>query len=127
MGGLYCCFYNIISYDFFAGTPSPQVVWYEGTHLIDSVMESDEIVEDEITVNATFLDESLSATSFPVTSQRSETDDPKAAFDGLPFNVLTLGPLTRDHLKTLLTCEASNNNITLPTSQVVMVDMNCKY
>ncbi|XP_076033061.1 uncharacterized protein LOC143020517 [Oratosquilla oratoria] len=40
-----------------------------------------------------------------------------------PANTLTLGPLTRQHLKLLLTCEASNNNLTLPTSSVVMLDM----
>ncbi|KAK3851939.1 hypothetical protein Pcinc_041447 [Petrolisthes cinctipes] len=41
-----------------------------------------------------------------------------------PYNTVTLGPLTRNDLKLLLTCEASNNNLTLPTSLVVMVDMN---
>ncbi|XP_047486686.1 uncharacterized protein LOC125037552 [Penaeus chinensis] len=40
------------------------------------------------------------------------------------FNTLQLGPLTRHDLKLLLTCEASNYNRTLPTSAVVMVDMN---
>lgn len=44
-----------------------------------------------------------------------------------PYNTLTLGPLTRNDLKLLLTCEASNNNLTIPTSVVVMVDMNCEY
>lgn len=48
-------------------------------------------------------------------------------FEGQPYNTLLLGPLQRRDLKLLLTCEAANNNLTLPTSVVVMIDMNCEW
>ena len=41
-----------------------------------------------------------------------------------PQNVLTLGPLRRHHLHVVLTCEASNNNITTPISLAVAIDMS---
>ena len=42
-------------------------------------------------------------------------------------NTLTLGPFTRSHLKKLVTCEVTNNNLTEPISVGAMIDMNCKF
>ncbi|KAG7159874.1 Nephrin-like 19, partial [Homarus americanus] len=47
-----------------------------------------------------------------------------SGFRGEPYNTLTLGPLDRGDLLTVLTCEASNNNLTQPTTDVVTIDMH---
>ncbi|XP_068231364.1 neural cell adhesion molecule 2-like [Palaemon carinicauda] len=92
------------------GSPPPLVVWFENTRLIDSHMESDDGDHHNASLNTGSITETISSeTSFELS--------------GNPYNSLTLGPLTRKDLKLLLTCEASNNNLTLPTSVVVMVDM----
>ncbi|XP_064099783.1 nephrin-like [Macrobrachium nipponense] len=103
------------------GSPPPLVVWFENTRLIDSHMESDEgdqqhnvtLASGPITASTT--SETLATETFPLPLLPE--------LSGNPYNSLTLGPLTRKDLKLLLTCEASNNNLTLPTSVVVMVDM----
>ncbi|XP_045604906.2 nephrin [Procambarus clarkii] len=46
------------------------------------------------------------------------------AYGGEPYNTLTLGPLTREDLQMVLTCQAANNNITQPPSLDVEVDLN---
>ncbi|XP_071543726.1 uncharacterized protein [Panulirus ornatus] len=110
------------------GIPRPSVVWFEDTHLLDSHMESlnssnttevPSYTPDTATFAAgpTLLNEVLAPHSTgPPSSSRAAVEE--------PYNTLILGPLTRNDLKLLLTCEASNNNLTLPTSLVVMVDMN---
>ena len=117
------------------GIPRPSVVWFKDTHLLDSHMESNTQPPDDsgpvgatsATINttiATRLNTPPPARSGPATPTLGPgTPSP---LEGEPYNTLTLGPLTRNDLKLLLTCEASNNNLTLPTSLVVMVDMNCK-
>ena len=40
---------------------------------------------------------------------------------------LLLPNLTRQHLHSVLECQASNSNTTLPLSTVVTLDMNCKF
>ena len=42
-------------------------------------------------------------------------------------NELILKDLQRDDLHSILTCQASNNNISVPVSTSVKLDMNCKY
>lgn len=41
-------------------------------------------------------------------------------------NTLTIGKLQRSDLNARLTCQAANNNITIPVSTTVMLEMNCK-
>lgn len=49
---------------------------------------------------------------------------PVTMYGDEPFNTVTLGPLSRNDLQLVLTCEAFNNNITRPSSMAVVVDMN---
>ncbi|KAF2363677.1 CD80-like immunoglobulin C2-set [Trinorchestia longiramus] len=126
------------------GKPPPTVVWFEDTRLLDSLMES-EITFATPASESSFLNSSTDLTTalnrnilYPLTSSTTSDlpslsvapltekvpDTIRLMFEGKPYNTLTLGPLTRQDLKKLLTCEASNNNITLPTSVVVMIDMN---
>ena len=42
-------------------------------------------------------------------------------------NELILKDLKREDLHSILTCQASNNNISVPVSTSVKLDMNCKY
>lgn len=44
-----------------------------------------------------------------------------------PYNTLTLGPLTREHLHMRLTCQAVNSNLTRPASLTLTLDMNREY
>ena len=41
-------------------------------------------------------------------------------------NTLSIPNLSRDELSTTLTCMASNNNISVPASNKVIIDMKCK-
>ena len=42
-------------------------------------------------------------------------------------NELRLSKLVRDDLHSILTCQASNNNISVPVSTSVKIDMHCEY
>ena len=42
-------------------------------------------------------------------------------------NELRLADLTREDLHAILTCQASNNNISVPASTSVKLDMHCEY
>ncbi|XP_042873910.1 uncharacterized protein LOC122254330 [Penaeus japonicus] len=124
------------------GKPRPAVVWYKATQLLDDIMESETAVD-----NTTLMYSSTTATTLTQGPQTPASTSEEAATTLTPgpsttrtttttttvfstktmsesFNTLRLGPLTRHDLKLLLTCEASNYNKTLPTSTVVMVDMN---
>ncbi|XP_069163229.1 protein turtle homolog A [Procambarus clarkii] len=110
------------------GVPRPSVVWFEDTHLLDSHMESHEVFQPVTQPPTAITVTPVYKGSTPVTllqrSPATVTTSPSIPPAVEPYNTLTLGPLTRNDLKLLLTCEASNNNLTLPTSLVVMVDMN---
>ncbi|XP_068231410.1 protein turtle-like [Palaemon carinicauda] len=104
------------------GKPRPSVVWFEDTHLLDSHMESEDGEKTTTQTppgNTTMV--STRPTKLPPSSGSLSNDPHK---EQSPKNTLILGPLTRSDLKLLLTCEAANNNITLPISVVVMVEMN---
>ena len=47
--------------------------------------------------------------------------------NGTVRNEITFHSIERSFLRTKLTCEASNTNLTRPTSTTVNVDMNCKF
>ena len=47
--------------------------------------------------------------------------------DGKVTNELKLVGLQRDDLHSILTCQATNNNISVPASTSVKLDMHCKY
>ena len=53
------------------------------------------------------------------------TDSNQASFK--TENELSLKDLKRSDLHSILTCQASNNNISVPVSTSVKLDMNCKY
>lgn len=125
------------------GKPRPAVVWYKDSELLDDIMESEIAVD-----NTTLMYSSTTATTLTQGPQTLENTSKEAATTLTPgpptttaaitttdttfstrmtsesFNTLQLGPLTRHDLKAVLTCEASNYNRTLPTTTVVMVDMN---
>lgn len=119
-------------FSFVTGIPPPSVVWFKDTHLLDSQMES--LTQFPTEPGPAVSSNAIFNTTYPVrlTTPSSRSSNiaptmgpgPPRLVAGEPFNTLTLGPLTRNDLKLLLTCEASNNNLTLPTSLVVMVDMN---
>ncbi|ROT77291.1 putative hemicentin-1-like [Penaeus vannamei] len=99
------------------GSPRPSVVWFRDTYLIDFNMESEE-------TSPVIELASLNHTTVPPAPYVTTLNTGPSQTIAEPYNTLTLGPLTRNDLKLLLTCEASNNNLTIPTSVVVMVDMN---
>ena len=43
------------------------------------------------------------------------------------WNTLTLPDLTRQHLHRIITCQASNSNLTQPLRSSVTLDMSCEY
>ena len=47
----------------------------------------------------------------------------KMTFTDVIQNTLEIGPLTKQDLGTVLTCQSSNNNISMPLSYKVMIDM----
>lgn len=47
--------------------------------------------------------------------------------NGVIRNELLISSLQRHDLMAVFTCQASNNNVSLPSSASVTVDMNCKY
>lgn len=107
-------------FSFPPGSPRPSVVWFRDTYLIDFNMESEE-------TSPVIELASLNHTTVPPAPYVTTLNTGPSQTIAEPYNTLTLGPLTRNDLKLLLTCEASNNNLTIPTSVVVMVDMNCEY
>ena len=47
----------------------------------------------------------------------------EATFTNVIQNTLEIGPLSRSDLGTVLTCQSSNNNISVPLSQKIEIDM----
>lgn len=47
--------------------------------------------------------------------------------DDVIRNELLISSLQRHDLMAVFTCQASNNNVSVPSSASVTVDMNCKY
>ncbi|XP_050693474.1 nephrin-like [Eriocheir sinensis] len=87
------------------GSPPPRVLWYLGDHLIDSQMDDDP------------KDNMLRPGPTNTLIQGPHTKTTRS-------NTLTLGPFTRTDLRRLVTCEATNTNLTSPLSAAVMIDMN---
>ena len=109
--------------------PSPSVVWFANTRLLDSEMESLIHTTSPTSPSTSPSPSPFSTSAAPppaILTGGGGGEEGGSEYGGRPYNTLVLGPLTRHHLKMLLTCEAANNNITLPTSVVVMVDMNCE-
>nr|XP_053650227.1 hemicentin-1-like [Cherax quadricarinatus] len=102
------------------GSPRPSVVWYRDSQLLDSEMESEASTSEVEASNvvASLGQETQMTTSTPWTTT------PGPLFGGEPYNTLTLGPLTRSHLQTVLTCAALNSNLTHPTTVGLTLDMN---
>ncbi|XP_042205382.1 nephrin-like [Homarus americanus] len=100
------------------GSPRPSVVWYKATQLLDSYMES------QASGNTTEEAHSVEGFTTLEPGPKEQEEEPITAYQGEPFNTLTLGPLSRGDLQLLLTCEAFNNNITSAASVSVSVDMN---
>lgn len=46
--------------------------------------------------------------------------------DGSVKNVLVIERLTRNHLNSVFTCQAINNNLTIPLMKSVTISMSCK-
>ncbi|XP_063868172.1 uncharacterized protein LOC135104529 [Scylla paramamosain] len=100
------------------GSPRPQVSWHSGTRLLDASMESD---AEEVDAENTTTSPEAANLSLAAAARRTQEPPPELEE---PHNVLTLGPLRRHHLHLVLTCEASNNNITSPVSLAVAIDMS---
>ncbi len=82
-------FNQIILIKLSIGKPSPSVIWFHGSILIDE----------------------------------SYTTGPH----GLVRNELNLRNLNRTDFMSILTCRASNTNLSEPVSSSVVLDMNCKF
>ncbi|MPC27916.1 hypothetical protein E2C01_021105 [Portunus trituberculatus] len=93
--------------------PRPSVVWFKDTHLLDSHMESYAQPPDELgPMGATEATNTTVPTKLNTPLPPTRTDphatptlspgSPSVA-EGEPYNTLTLGPLTRNDLKLLLT------------------------
>ena len=48
-------------------------------------------------------------------------------FDQTVQNTLSIPQVSREDLGTMLTCQASNNNISAPASSRVTIGLKCKY
>ena len=46
---------------------------------------------------------------------------------GVVTNELRLAPLRREDLHTILPCQATNNNLSVPVSTSVKLDMHCEF
>ncbi|XP_076341490.1 CXADR-like membrane protein [Tachypleus tridentatus] len=47
--------------------------------------------------------------------------------DEVVINKIVIPEIQRDDLRTVLTCQASNNNITIPASTTITLKLNCEY
>lgn len=47
--------------------------------------------------------------------------------DGVTLNTLTFPHVGRQHLHVRLVCQASNTNLAPPETNVLILDINCKY
>lgn len=54
-------------------------------------------------------------------------DSYEVSGEGVVRNEIEITSLQRHDLMAVFTCQASNNNVTVPLSKYVTVDMNCKY
>ncbi|CAL4120152.1 unnamed protein product, partial [Meganyctiphanes norvegica] len=95
----------------YGGNPHPRVLWFIGDRLIDNVMDHE---------SEKFFQVSNELLPVPTEAQHH-----KKRPRHMPVsNTMTLGPLSRDDLRSLLSCEVSNTNLTQPTTEAVMIDMN---
>lgn len=129
-----------------AGRPPPRVVWLGNGRPLDTVMESQ--VMDDTSEDADYSEGSSLATprsaspashSSPRPHKETEASStvpaPSTALRSwparggatAPYNTLTLGPLTREHLHMRLTCQAVNSNLTRPAALTLTLDMNREY
>ncbi|RWS32021.1 protein turtle B-like protein [Leptotrombidium deliense] len=90
------------------GKPRPSLIWWRDFVIIDDAFEYNE--KDGESVNECVLMKSI-------TFFRS---------DAVTTNQLTIASLARHHLLSIFMCQAINNNITVPSSTAITLDLNCE-
>lgn len=95
------------------GQPRPTLTWWRDYNIIDDTFEYNEKdgkYEAQINSNQIVMLMLLFIAVFIVA-----------------MNQLTIPSLARHHLLSIFTCQAVNNNITVPASSSITLDLNCEY
>lgn len=56
-----------------------------------------------------------------------DSSDTIAGYPNVKKNQLVISRLSREHLNSVFTCQASNNNISQPVSTSLTVEIHCKF